>query len=208
MSRGVAGRQATGPSLPDWLSEAADVGSKAFLLAVALVTVAFLTDPTPTQDLPGVGLPVTLPVSQPHLGHSVATYLAGMWLWEFSFPLALLAAYERWGRARYWGRHLLLGLPAVYVVALYLYCALVYVPAVTPTPLGPAATAVCWAFCATGDPVWSAATAGVAALGLLSWRAVARGTTHAGWLAALFGVLALPLGVPALYWGCQLESGD
>lgn len=90
-------------------------------MALVVVVLAFLTDPTPTRDLPGVGLPVTLPVSQPHLGHSVASYLVGMWMFEFTFPLALLAAYHRWVRSANGGHRLLVGLPAVYMLALNLY---------------------------------------------------------------------------------------
>lgn len=192
--------------LPDWVSRLSDIGTKLFLGAVALVGIAFLTNPTPTQDLPGVGLPVTLPISQPSLGHSVVSYFVGMWLWEFTFPLVLLAVYDRWGRSRTVGHHLLVGVPAVYMLTLLLYCNFVYVPNVTPTPLGPAATAVCWAFCATGAPLWGMLTAGVVALGVLSWVAVSREWRASGWLTMLFGVLSLPLGVPAIYWGYQTTT--
>lgn len=188
-------------SLPAPLSRIATAGARAFFVAVALVGVAFLTDPTPTQDLPGVGLPVTLPVSQPRFGHSVASYLVGMWLWEFTFPLALLAAFDRWNLSRAAGRRLLVGLPVVYMLGLHLYCRFVYVPNVTPTPLGPAATAVCWAYCATGAPTWGLVTLGVAGLGILSWIGAATERTYRGWGTLLFGILSLPLGIPAIYWG-------
>jgi len=192
-------------ALPNRLSNVASVGARLWGVAVALVVVAFLTDPTPTKDLPGVGLPATLPVSQPDLGHSVASYFVGMWLFEFTFPLFLLAAYDRFELGEQWTQQLLVGLPALYMSMLLAYCSLVYVPLVSPAPLGPAATAVCWAFCATGAPVWGAITAVVAALGVLAWVGAERDWSRQAWLAVLFGVLSVPLGVPAIYWGYTRE---
>jgi len=183
------------------LSSVASVGARLSGVAVALIGTAFLTDPAPTKDLPGVGLPVTLPVSQPDLGHSVASYFVGMWLFEFTFPLLLLAAYDHFDPTERWRRRLLVGVPVAYMSTLLAYCSLVYVPLVSPAPLGPAATAVCYAFCATGAPVWGVVTAAVAGLGGLAWVSAERDWDRQGWLAVLFGVLSLPLGVPAVYWG-------
>lgn len=197
--RSTGGR--TERKLPNRLSGIADVGAKISLVAVGLILFAFLTDPTPTKDLPGIGLPVTLPVSQPDVGHSVASYFVGMWVWEFTFPLLILAVYDRWTDARQVDTHLLIGLPAVYMTGLLLYCGSVYVPLVSPEPLGPAATAVCWAFCATGASLWGVITAVVAALGLVSWIGATRGWASRGWLAVGFGLLSLPLGIPTIYWG-------
>jgi len=189
--------------LPDWLSNVASVGARLTGVAVALIVTAFLTDPSPTKDLLGLGLPVTLPVSQPSVGHSVASYFAGMWLLEFTFPLFLLAAYDRLSLTERWTRRLLVGVPVAYMTALLAYCALVYVPNVSPAPLGPAATAVCWAFCATGAPLWGWVTAAVAGLGGLACAGSERDWSGRRFLAVLFGVLSLPLGVPALYWGVR-----
>ncbi|WP_225334624.1 hypothetical protein [Halomicrobium urmianum] len=186
---------------PEPLSTATAIGTRLFAVAVALVVIAFLTNPTPTQDLPGVGLPATAPVTQPHWGHSAASYLVGMWLWEFTFPFVVLAAARRWGTTARANRGLLLGLPVAYMLALYLYCRFHYLPNVTPTPLGPAATGVCWAYCATGDPTWGLATLTVGLLGFGAWLATRADARGSGWLAASFGLLSLPLGVPALYWG-------
>lgn len=193
--------QRNGPALPEWLSTVASFGARLCGIAVALIVAAFLTDPSPTKDLPGVGLPVTLPISQPDLGHSVASYFVGMWLFEFTFPLFLLAAAERLAFSGQWNRRLLVGVPTVYMGTLLAYCSLVYVPIVSPAPLGPAATGVCWAFCATGSPLWGGVTAVVASLGVLAWVGAARDWSRQGELAILFGVLSLPLGVPAIYWG-------
>lgn len=187
--------------LPDRLGRLASAGATVTAVAAALAGLAFLTNPTPTQDLPGIGLPVTLPLTQPRLGHSAASYLVGMWVLEFTLPLALLAAYDRWAHTPVTSRRILLGVPAVYMLALSVYCRVVYVPTVTPTPLGPAATALCWAYCATGVGVWSTAALVVSGLGLLAWVAAAREWRSRGLVAVLFGVLSLPLGVPAIYWG-------
>lgn len=205
----------TGPSLsaresrpryPEPLSTATAVGTRLFAVAVALVVLAFLTNPTPTRDLPGVGLPVTVPLTQPHWGHSAASYLVGMWLWEFTLPLVVLRAARRCGTTERANRALLLGLPVAYMLALYLYCRFHYLPNVTPTPLGPAATGVCWAYCATGDSVWGLATLAVGLLGLGAWLAARADARGSGWLAVSFGVLSLPLGIPALYWGYERIS--
>lgn len=203
----VVTRRLDGRPLPPRLREAARWGTRALALATGLIVLAFLTNPSPTADLLGVGLPVTLPVIQPDLGHSALSYLVGMWLFEFAAPLAILAAYVRWGTDRRRERLLLLGLPAAYMTALTAYCATVYVPNVTPTPLGPAATAVCWAFCATGGAVWGALALGIAGLGLFAWLTTAREWRASGWATITFGVLSLPLGLPALYLGYRRLTG-
>jgi len=40
------------PRYPEPLSAATAVGTRLFVVAVALVVLAFLTNPTPTRDLP------------------------------------------------------------------------------------------------------------------------------------------------------------
>lgn len=201
MPGAVRERRFDGRHLPEPLRTASRWGTGAFALAMALVILAFLTNPEPTADLLGLGLPVTLPVTQPKTGHSAFSYQVGMWLWEVSFPFAILAAYQRWGHSERRERFLLVSVPALYMTALTAYCASVYVPNVTPTPLGPAATAVCWAYCATGASVWGLLASLVATAGLLTWLASSRGWRGADRLAVAFGVLSLPLGVPALYYG-------
>lgn len=189
--------------LPKPLERIATVGTRLFFVGVGLVVLAFLTNPSPTQDLLGWGLPVTLPVSQPRWGHSVASYLIGMWLIEFTFPLVLLAAYDRLANSPTESQRWLLAVPAVYMLALSLYCRIVYVPNVTPTPLGPAATALCWVYCATGVGIWSNLALGTAGLGLIAWTAARREWRSDWLLAVLFGFLSLPLGIPAIYYGLR-----
>ena len=192
--------------LPAPLARIATAGERLTIVAVGLVVLAFLTNPSPTQDLLGWGLPVTLPVSQPRWGHSVASYMIGMWMLEFTFPLALLAGYDRWADSNSASRRWLLAVPAVYMLLLSLYCRVVYVPNVTPTPLGPAATALCWAYCATGIGLWSTLALGTAVLGLLTWGAASR-EWESDWLfAILFGVLSLPLGIPAIWYGLRARG--
>jgi hypothetical protein len=189
--------------LPEPLDKIATVGEQLTIVAVGLVVVAFLTNPSPTQDLLGWGLPVTLPVSQPRWGHSVASYMIGMWMLEFTFPLALLAAYDRWADSEIASRRWLLAIPTVYMLVLSLYCRVVYVPNVTPTPLGPAATTLCWAYCATGIGIWSDLALGTASLGLIAWVAASR-QWYSDWLTAvLFGFFSLPLGIPAIWYGLR-----
>ncbi len=199
----VGSRSLDAHRLPEPLNRIATVGEKLTIVAVGLVVLAFLTNPSPTQDLLGWGLPVTLPVSQPRWGHSVASYMIGMWMLEFTFPLALLAGYNRWADSKTASRRWLLAIPAVYMLVLSLYCRVVYVPNVTPTPLGPAATALCWAYCATGISIWSNLALGTAGLGLITWVAASR-EWQLNWLLAIpFGVLSLPLGVPAVWYGLR-----
>lgn len=194
--------------LSEPLERIATVGTKLFFLAVGLVTLAFLTNPSPTQDLLGWGLPVTLPVSQPRLGHSVASYLVGMWILEFTFPLALLAAHHRCANSKTATRWWLLAIPALYMLVLSLYCRVVYVPNVTPTPLGPATTGLCWVYCSTGLGIWSNLALGTAGLGLIAWVAASREWRVDKLFAVLFGVLSLPLGIPAIYYGLRDRLSD
>lgn len=184
------------------LSALARAGTLGFGVALALVTVGLLTAARPVGYLEWIHLPATLPVGQPRLGHYPATTTVGLWLWEVTFPLAVLGLYDRTGGGPVLRRRLLVALPAAYMLGFAAYCRFVYLPRVSPTPVEPAVTAICYAFCTTGVGLFGTATVAIGALGVLSWLGLRRSGGRGAALATLaFGVLSLPLGAPAIYAG-------
>lgn len=183
---------------PPAVRRVARLGTAGFVLANLLVGVAFLTDTAPVPYYPWLSLPVAPLPDQPRLGHYPASYTVGLWLWEFTFPLAVLRAAQRSGvtseRAR---RAAFVGLPALVALGFHAYCALVF-PQPTPTPWEPAVTAVCYVYCQTYAPLWSAITVGTVLLGLGGWLAP-RESRLGRTATVAFGLLAFPLGALALY---------
>ncbi|WP_459194356.1 hypothetical protein [Halosimplex sp. J119] len=193
-------------ALPPLVRRIARVGTAGFVLANLLVGVAFLTDPVPVPYYPWLSLPVAPLPDQPTLGHYPASYTLGLWLWEVTFPLSIVWAVDRAGAATERGRRTaFVGVPAIVALAFHAYCALVF-PQPTPTPWEPAVTAVCYVYCQTYAPLWSAVTVGTVLLGLGGWLAprdspLGRAST------AAFGLLAFPLGIPALYEAATAGAG-
>lgn len=194
----ASGERPLGPRL----SAVARAGTLGFGVALIFVTAGLLTAVRPVGYLEWIRLPATLPVDQPRLGHYPASTTVGLWLWEVTFPLAVLGLYDRTGGGPVLRRRLLVALPAAYMLGFAAYCRFVYLPRVQPTPIEPATTAICYAFCTTGVGLFGAATVGVGLLGVVSWFGLRRGGGRGAALATLaFGVLSLPLGAPAIYAG-------
>ncbi|NHN58842.1 MULTISPECIES: hypothetical protein [Halorussus] len=199
---GVSDSASGGRALGPRLSAVARAGTLGFGVALVLVTAGLLTAARPVGYLEWIRLPATLPVDQPRLGHYPASTTVGLWLWEVTFPLAVLGLYDRTAGGPVLRRRLLVGLPAAYMLGFAAYCRFVYLPRVQPTPVEPAVTAVCYAFCTTGVGLFGAATIAVGFLGVLSWLGLRRSSGRGSALATLaFGVLSLPLGAPAVYAG-------
>ncbi|WP_436907302.1 hypothetical protein [Halosimplex marinum] len=200
------GRTGAGEAFPPSIRRTAGVGTVGFVLANLLVGLAFLTDPDPMPYYPWASLPVAPLPDQPTLGHYPASYTLGLWLWEFTFPLSILWAADRaeltGERAR---RAALVGLPAVVALGFHAYCALVF-PQPTPTPWEPAVTAVCYVYCQTYAPLWSAVTVGTVLLGVGGWLAP-RDSRLGRAATAGFGLLAFPLGALALYDAATRSDG-
>ncbi|QDX40113.1 hypothetical protein [Salarchaeum sp. JOR-1] len=189
-------------SLPGRLDRAADWGVYALAAGTLLGLVAFVTNPVPDPSFPWATLPpsLRLPYTQPRIEHWPVSYTLAVWLWVFGLPFALLAAYRRFapvaGRRSAW----LVGVPAVLMVALTTYCRYFWPKPDPATWNAPAYTVVCWAYCSSYVTVWSTLAYAVAAVGVAAFLAARTDGDRAAVAAGAFGVLALPLGVPALYY--------
>jgi len=188
-------------SLPDSLARAADASPYVLAAGTALGLLAFLTNPVPDPSFPWATLPesLRLPVAQPRIEHWPVTYTLAVWTWVFALPFALLAAYRRFAPSLRAGPAAwLVGLPAGLMLALTTYCRSLW-PKLHPASWNaPSYTFACWGYCSSYVPAWSNLAYGVAALGVLAF-VLARTDVLDGRRAALaFGVLALPLGLPAV----------
>jgi hypothetical protein len=178
----------------------------ALAVGTVLALLAFVTNPVPDPSFSWATLPADLRVgyTQPRIEHWPVTYTAGIWLWVFGLPFALLAAYRRYAPGSgvsdsAW----LVGLPAVLMVALTTYCRFFWPKLYPPSWNAPSYTLVCWGYCSSYVPAWSNLAYVVALLGVASFLLV-RANPDRGRLAALgFGVLSLPLGLPALVYARQ-----
>ncbi|WP_435100874.1 hypothetical protein [Halarchaeum sp. P4] len=188
--------------LPPRLARAADAGALALAVGTLLGLVSFLTNPVPDPSFPWATLPASLrlPVTQPRIEHWPVTYTLAVWLWVFGLPFALLAAYRRFApRAALGSRTWLVGLPAALMLALTTYCRFFWPKLHPPTWNAPAYTFLCWGYCSTYVPSWSNLAYLVAGLGVVAVLLGRRDGPHSRVVAGAFGVLALPLGLPALY---------
>jgi hypothetical protein len=188
-------------SLPDWLARAADATPHVLAAGTALGLLAFVTNPVPDPSFTWATLPesLRLAATQPRIEHWPVTYTLAVWTWVFTAPFALLAAYRRFAPStRVSPAAWLVGLPAGLMLALTTYCRFVW-PKLHPASWNaPSYTFACWAYCSSYVPAWSNLAYVIAALGVLAF-ALARTDLVDGRRAALaFGVLALPLGLPAV----------
>ncbi|WP_435144810.1 hypothetical protein [Halobaculum sp. P14] len=190
----------------------AAAGPWLFVAASALSAVAFLTNPVPDPSFPWATLPASLrlPYRQPRIEHWPVTYTLGIWLYVASAPALVLTGYERFasrrgsgdadagvgvGSASTW----LVVVPAATMLAFTTYCRFFWPKLHPPTWNAPSYTFVCWAYCSSYVPAWSNAAYAVALLGVVAAALAVRGSSRARFAEAAFGVLALPLGLPALY---------
>lgn len=197
----VGGRSPT--VLPPSLALYTDAALWGLVAGTVLSFAAFLTNPVPDPSFPWATVPASLrlPVTQPRIEHWPVTYTVGIWLWVLCLPGVFFAGYRRAGATttratRMW----LVGLPAVSMLALSTYCRWFWPKLQPPTWNAPSYTVVCWLYCSSYDPVWSTLALGIAGLGLVV--ALIGGIRRSGWATvgmAVFGVLSLPLGLPALY---------
>ncbi len=189
-------------SLPAWLETYTTHGIYGLVVGTGLCLVALVTNPVPDPSFPWVSLPDAsrLPVTQPRIEHWPVSYTLGIWLWIACGPALFLRGYQRLADRRQFGPATwLLGLPTLAMLALTTYCRFVWPKPTPATWNAPAYTFICWAYCSTYDPIWSTLAYAVAAIGVLAFALVARRPSLAVASEAAFGVLALPLGLPALY---------
>ena len=175
--------------------------TSALIAGVLLMGLSFLTNPVPDPSFPWATLPESFRVAytQPRIEHWPVTYTIGLWLVVFTLPLVLLHAYHRYGsrlsvRLSAW----LAALPVTVMLAFTTYCRFFWPKLQPPTWNAPSYTLVCWGYCSTYDPLWSNLAYAVAVIGVGATYLAYRESAYAKHVLATFGILAFPLGVPAL----------
>lgn len=190
---------------PAWLTQYVTLGLYGLLVGTGLCLVAFLTNPVPDPSFPWATLPesLRLPIAQPRIEHWPVTYTIGIWLWIFCFPTLFLAGYRRYGDGDRGKAVWLVGLPTVAMLGWTTYCRFFWPKLQPPTWNAPAYTFVCWLYCSTYDVIWSNAAFLIALLGAVATILILQRTRGTEYALIGFGILALPLGLPALYEGAR-----
>jgi hypothetical protein len=203
-------QQSTRPQLPAWLDRYTTLGLYGLLVGTVLCLVALLTNPVPDPSFPWATLPesLRLPIAQPRIEHWPVTYTIGIWLWVFCFPALFLAGYRRYGDRSRGAAVWLVGLPTLAMVGWTTYCRFYWPKLHPPTWNAPAYTFVCWLYCSTYDAIWSNAAFLIALLGAVATTLILQRTRGTRYALIGFGILALPLGLPALYEGSRRARTD
>ncbi|WP_369335371.1 hypothetical protein [Halostella sp. PRR32] len=198
-------QQLTRPQLPAWLDRYTTLGLYGLLVGTGLCLGAFLTNPVPDPSFPWATLPesLRLPIAQPRIEYWPVTYTIGIWLWVFCFPALFLAGYQRYGDLDRGAALWLVGLPTVAMLGWTTYCRFFWPKLHPPTWNAPAYTFVCWLYCSTYDTIWSNAAFLIALLGAVTTILILQRTRRTKYALIGFGILALPLGLPALYEGSR-----
>jgi len=194
----------TQPSLPTWLDRYTTLGLYGLLIGTGLCLVAFVTNPVPDPSFPWATLPesLRLPFEQPRIEHWPVSYTVGIWLWIAGFPALFLAAYRRYGaRTSFISTVWLAGLPALAMLGWTTYCRFFWPKLHPPTWNAPSYTFVCWLYCSSYDAVWSNTAYVIALFGIVATLLAVRRGNRDRYALLAFGLLALPLGLPALYEG-------
>ena len=200
----------TAPALPVRIGQYTTAGLYGLVLGPVLCTVALFTNPVPDPSFPWATLPPSLrrPLQQPRIEHWPVTYTIGIWLWVFCFPALFLAGYRRYGDRNRGAAVWLVGLPTVAMLGWTTYCQFLWPKLHPPTWNAPAYTFVCWLYCSTYDVIWSNAAFLIALLGAVATVLILQRTRGTKYALIGFGVLALPLGLPALYEGSRRAKTD
>jgi hypothetical protein len=191
----------SGP-LPRWLARTSKYGLYALLTGCVLMGIAFLTNPVPDPSFPWATLPESLRLSytQPRIKHWPVTYTVGLWLIVFTLPLVILRVYQRCGSdSRFSASSWLVGVPVLTMLALTTYCRFFWPKLHPATWNAPSYTLVCWAYCSSYVPAWSNLAYAVAFFGIGAAYLAYRDSPRATFGLTAWGVLAFPLGIPALY---------
>ena len=189
-------------SLPAWLVRVATLGVYALVGGFVLMGASLLTNPVPDPSFPWMTLPESFRIgyTQPRIEYWPVTYTVGLWLLVFTLPLVLLYAYDRYGRRFSFSPSAwLAALPATLMLAFTTYCRFFWPKPHPATWNAPSYTLVCWGYCSTYDPLWSNLAYAVALSGIGATYLAYRESTYAEHALASFGILAFPLGVPALF---------
>ena len=195
----------TAPALPVRIGQYTTAGLYGLVLGTVLCLVALFTNPVPDPSFPWATLPpsLRLPLQQPRIEHWPVTYTIGIWLWVFCFPALFLAGYRRYGNRNRGAAMWLVGLPTVSILGWTTYCRFFWPKLHPPTWNAPAYTFVCWLYCSSYDALWSNLAYLIAFVGVVATVLVVRRRRGAGYALLGFGLLALPLGLPAAYAGAR-----
>lgn len=190
----------SGP-LPQSIARVSEYGLYALLAGCVLMGIAFLTNPIPDPSFPWATLPASFRVSytQPRIEHWPVTYSVGLWMIVFTLPLVLLHAYQRYGptsrcAASWW----LTEVPVVTMLVFTTYCRFFWPKLDPATWNAPSYTLVCWAYCSSYIPFWSDLAYVVALVGIGVVSLAYRDSPWTTYGLAAWGILAFPLGIPAL----------
>lgn len=192
------GSRSTRP-IPTWLGRYTDYALYGLVVGTFLCLFALFTNPVPDPSFPWASLPASfrLPVTQPRIEHWPVTYTIGIWLWIVGSPALFLEGYRRFADTdpMVW----LVGLPIVSMFAWTTYCRFFWPKLYPPTWNAPSYTFACWLYCSSYDPLWNNVTYGVALLGAITALGAYRSNRLGDYGLAAFGILALPLGLPAIF---------
>jgi hypothetical protein len=198
------------PSLPAWLDRYTTLGLYGLLIGTGLCLVAFVTNPVPDPSFPWATVPesLRLPFEQPRIEHWPVTYTISIWLWIVGFPALFLAGYRRLGtRTPFASMTWLAGLPALAMLGWTTYCRFFW-PKLNPSTWNaPSYTIVCWLYCSSYDVLWSNTAYVIALFGIVATLLAVRHQNGDGYALLGFGLLALPLGLPAVYEGYRRTAG-
>ncbi|SNZ12426.1 hypothetical protein SAMN06269185_1722 [Natronoarchaeum philippinense] len=192
------------PPLPTWLDRYTTLGLYGLLVGTGLCLAAFVTNPVPDPSFPWATLPapLRLPFEQPRIEHWPTTYTLGIWLWILGFPALFLDGYRRFGTRTTGGSTMwLAGLPTVAMLGWTTYCRFFWPKLHPPTWNAPSYTVVCWLYCSSYDVLWSNTAYAIALFGIVATLLALRRKSGDGYALLGFGLLALPLGLPAVYAG-------
>lgn len=189
------------PPLPSWLATYTRYALYGLVVGTVLCLLAPFTNPVPDPSFPWFSLPgaYRLPVTQPRIEHWPVTYTVGIWLWIAGFPALFFEGYRRSSTEGLGPTEWLLAAPTVAMVGWTTYCRFFWPKPDPATWNAPAYTFVCWAYCSSYDPFWSNLAYAVAGLGVVGYAFALRRSSLVVATEATFGVLALPLGLSAIF---------
>lgn len=176
------------------------------IIGTFLCLFSLFTNAVPDPSFPWFSIPsnLHLPITQPQIEHWPVTYTLGIWLWIIGFPALFLKGYQWYGNPLRW----LIGYPTIAMLGWTTYCRFFWPKLEPATWNAPSFTIVCWFYCSSYDPLWSNVAYGIAILGVLGTIAVYLYTKEAKYPVATFGLLAFPLGIPALFEAYRLHVLD
>lgn len=185
--------------LPSWLGRYTDYALFGLVAGTILCLFALFTNPVPDPSFRWATLPASLrlPFEQPRIEHWPVTYSVGIWLWIVGFPAPFLEGYRRFDSTAptLW----LAYLPVISMLTWTTYCRFFWPKLYPPTWNAPSYTLVCWLYCSTYNPFWSNLAYMIVVLGAVTALVAYRRNRFGDYGFAVFGILALPLGLPALF---------